>query len=143
MNVDDLMTPGSRPIRVAQFGTGNFLRAFTDYMIDVANEAGVFNGDVVMVKQVPGNGSDRLAAQGGQYHVILQGKQNGEIVDEVRTITSVRGTVNPYTDYEAYQALARLDTLRFLVSNTTEAGIVYDETDSFEALPRPAGPIPL
>ncbi len=140
MNVDDLMTPGSRPIRVAQFGTGNFLRAFTDYMIDVANEAGVFNGDVVMVKQVPGKGSDRLAAQGSQYHVILQGKQNGEIVDEVRTITSVRGTVNPYTDYEAYQALARLDTLRFLVSNTTEAGIVYDETDSFEALPAASFP---
>ena len=135
MNTNDLMAPGKHPIRVAQFGTGNFLRAFTDYMIDVANEAGVFDGDVVMVKQVPGSGPDRLAAQGGQYHVILQGKQDGKIIDEVRTVTAVRGTVNPYTDYEAYRALARLDTLRFLVSNTTEAGIVYDETDKFDSLP--------
>ena len=140
MNIDDLMAPGKHPIRVAQFGTGNFLRAFTDYMIDVANEAGVFDGDIVMVKQVPGKGSDRLAAQGSQYHVILQGKQDGKIVDEVRTVTAVRGTVNPYTDYEAYQALARLDTLRFLVSNTTEAGIVYDETDKFDALPAASYP---
>ena len=135
MNIDELMAPGKHPVRVAQFGTGNFLRAFVDYMIDVANEAGTFDGDVVMVKQVPGKGADRLAAQGGQYHVILQGKRNGEIVDEVRTITCVRGTVNPYTDYEAYQALARMESLRFLVSNTTEAGIVYDETDKFDTLP--------
>ena len=135
MNKEDVLAPGKRPVRVAQFGTGNFLRAFVDYMIDVANEQGIFNGDVVMVKQVPGKGSDRLAAQGGAYHVILQGKQDGEVVDRVRVVESVRGTVNPYTDYEAYQALARLDTLRFLVSNTTEAGIVYDETDRFDALP--------
>ncbi|MBQ6520336.1 MAG: tagaturonate reductase [Anaerolineaceae bacterium] len=135
MNTTDLMAPGKHPIRVAQFGTGNFLRAFADYMIDVANEKGCFDGDVVMVKQVPGKGSDRLAAQGGTYHVILQGKQDGKIVDEVRTITAVRGTVNPYTDYEAYQTLAKLESLRFVISNTTEAGIVYDETDQFETLP--------
>lgn len=140
MNLEELNAPGRHPVRVAQFGTGNFLRAFTDYMIDVANEAGVFDGDVVMVKQVPGTGPDRLAAQGGTYHVILQGKRDGKIVDEVRTITAVRGTVNPYTDYEAYQALARLDTLRFLVSNTTEAGIVYDETDKFDTLPAASYP---
>lgn len=135
MNTNDLMAPGKHPIRVAQFGTGNFLRAFADYMIDVANEKGCFDGDVVMVKQVPGKGSDRLVAQGGTYHVILQGKQDGKIVDEVRTITAVRGTVNPYTDYEAYQTLAKLESLRFVISNTTEAGIVYDETDQFETLP--------
>ena len=79
------------------------LRAFADYMIDVANEQGCFDSDVVMVKQVPGVGPDRLAAQGGTYHVILQGKRDGQIVDEVRTVTAVRGTVNPYTDYDAYQ----------------------------------------
>ena len=135
MNIDELMAPGKHPIRVAQFGTGNFLRAFADYMIDVANEKGCFDGDVVMVKQVPGKGSDRLAAQGGTYHVILQGKQDGKIVDEVRTITAVRGTVNPYTDYDAYMVLARLETLRYVISNTTEAGIVYDETDKFDTLP--------
>lgn len=140
MNINELTAQGKHPVRVAQFGTGNFLRAFADYMIDIANERGCFDGDVVMVKQVPGSGPDRLAAQGGQYHVILQGKQDGAVVDEARTVTSVRGTVNPYTDYEAYQALARLDTLRFLISNTTEAGIVYDETDRFDA--RPAASFP-
>ncbi len=135
MNKDELYLTGKHPIRTVQFGTGNFLRAFADYMIDVANEQGCFDSDVVMVKQVPGAGPDRLAAQGGTYHVILQGKRDGQIVDEVRTVTAVRGTVNPYTDYDAYQALARLDSLRFLISNTTEAGIVYDETDRFDALP--------
>ena len=140
MNTEDLLAPGKHPVRVAQFGTGNFLRAFADYMIDVANEKGCFDGDVVMVKQVPGKGSDHLAAQGGAYHVILQGKQDGKVVDEVRTITAVRGTVNPYTDYEACQTLARLDTLRFLISNTTEAGIVYDPEDSFETKPAASYP---
>ena len=135
MNTADVLNPGRHPIRVAQFGTGNFLRAIVDYMIDVANEKGCFDGDVAMVKQVPGKGSDRLAAQGGKYHVILQGKRDGQVVDEVREVSSVRGVVNPYVDYEAYEALAKLDTLRFLVSNTTEAGIVYDESDLFEQKP--------
>ena len=135
MNKDELYLQGKHPVRVAQFGTGNFLRAFADYMIDIANEQGCFDGDVVMVKQVPGTGADRLAAQGGSYHVILQGKRDGQIVDDVRTVTAVRGTVNPYTDYEAYRALARLESLRFLISNTTEAGIVYDETDCFDTQP--------
>lgn len=140
MNIDELTAQGKHPVRVAQFGTGNFLRAFADYMIDVANEQGCFDGDVVMVKQVPGNSPDRLAAQGGQYHVILQGKQDGAVVDTARTITAVRGTVNPYTDYAACQALARLDTLRYVISNTTEAGIVYDENDRFDALPAASFP---
>lgn len=140
MNTEDLKANGGHPIRVAQFGTGNFLRAFADYMIDAANEKGCFDGDVVMVKQVPGGGNDRLAAQGGQYHVILQGKQDGQIVNEVRTVTAVRGTVNPYTDYKAYQALAQLESLRFLISNTTEAGIVYDENDRFDTLPASSFP---
>ena len=135
MNKDELYLQGKHPIRTVQFGTGNFLRAFADYMIDIANEQGCFDSDIVMVKQVPGTGADRLAAQGGSYHVILQGKRDGQIVDEVRMVTAVRGTVNPYTDYEAYQALARLESLRFLISNTTEAGIVYDETDRFDAMP--------
>ena len=140
MKIDELTIPGKHPVRAAQFGTGNFLRAFADYMIDVANEKGCFDGDVVMVKQVPGSGPDRLAAQGGQYHVILQGKSDGRIVDEVRTVTSVRGTVNPYTDYDAYRMLAGMESLRFLISNTTEAGIVYDETDRFDALPAASFP---
>ena len=140
MKVDELNAQGKHPIRVVQFGTGNFLRAFADYMIDVANEAGYFDGDIVMVKQVPGNSPDRLASQGGQYHVILQGKQDGQIVDEVRTVTAVRGTVNPYTDYDAYLALARMDSLRFLISNTTEAGIVFDENDRFDSCPAASFP---
>lgn len=136
MNKTDLLNPGKHPIRVAQFGTGNFLRAFVDYMIDVANEKGVFDGSVVMVKQVPGgSANDRLHNQGSRYHVVLRGKKDGETYNEVRVVESVLGVVNPYVDYEAYQTLATLDTLRFLVSNTTESGITYDETDSFEEKP--------
>ena len=140
MKTDELYIPGTHPIRAAQFGTGNFLRAFADYMIDAANEKGYFNGDIVMVKQVPGTEPDRLQTQGGKYHVILQGKRNGMTVDEVRTVSAVRGTINPCTDYDAYQALARLDSLRFVISNTTEAGIVFDENDRFDSLPAASFP---
>ena len=41
-----------RPVKVLQFGEGNFLRAFVDYMIDIANEQGKFNGDIVLVKPI-------------------------------------------------------------------------------------------
>ena len=125
----------SNPIKVVQFGTGNFLRAFVDYMIDVANEKKLFNGDVIMVKQVPGPGAEKLESQGSKYCVVLQGKKNGEIINEIREIKSLKKCINPYENYDEFLELSHLDTVEFIVSNTTEAGIEFNESDSINSKP--------
>lgn len=124
-----------RPIKVLQFGEGNFLRAFVDYMIDIANEKGVFDGDIVLVKPIEFGTLDRFHDQESQYTVQLRGIVDGEPRRINRIVTSVADVVDAYNEYEKYADFARLDTLRYIVSNTTEAGIVYDETDRFESNP--------
>ncbi len=130
------MAPAAnRPVKVMQFGEGNFLRAFVDYMIDIANEKTDFNGSVVLVKPISFGSLDRFHEQDCRYTVILRGLQNGERVELSRLITSVSDAVDAYAEYEKYAALAKEPTLRFIVSNTTEAGIVLDREDSFDACP--------
>lgn len=124
-----------RPVKVLQFGEGNFLRAFVDYMIDIANEKGVFDGDIVLVKPIEFGTLDRFHDQECQYTVQLRGIVDGEPKRINRIVTSVADVVDAYNEYEKYADFARLDTLRYIVSNTTEAGIVYDETDQFESNP--------
>ena len=124
-----------RPIRVMQFGEGNFLRAFVDYMIDIANEKADFNGSVAIVKAIPFGTLDSFHEQDCRYTVLLRGLKDGERYEEKRVITSVSQVIDTYGEYEKYAALAKLDTLRFVVSNTTEAGIVLDETDEFASCP--------
>ena len=124
-----------RPIKVVQFGEGNFLRAFVDYMIDIANEQGKFDGDIVLVKPIDFGNLESFHRQDCQYTVSLRGNVNGEgrIID--RVVTSVADAVDAIHEYEKYMALAEIETLRFVVSNTTEAGIVYDASDRFEMNP--------
>ena len=124
-----------RPIRVLQFGEGNFLRAFVDYMIDIANEKTDFNGGIVLVKPIPFGTLEQFRKQDCRYTVLLRGIRDGERYEETRMITSVEDVVDTGEDYDRYMDYAKLDTLRFVVSNTTEAGIVLDESDSFDARP--------
>ncbi|MBR6327028.1 MAG: tagaturonate reductase [Lachnospiraceae bacterium] len=124
-----------RPIKVVQFGEGNFLRAFVDYMIDIANEQGKFDGDIVLIKPIEFGNLDTFHKQECQYTVSLRGNVNGEGKVINRIVTSVADAVDAINEYDKYMALAEIDTLRFVVSNTTEAGIVYDETDRFELNP--------
>ena len=124
-----------RPIRVVQFGEGNFLRAFVDWMIDIANERGVFDGSVAIVKPIPFGSLDAFRKQDCRYTVLLRGVRDGKPVEETRVVTSVAKAVDAYGEYEEYAKLALLPTLRFVVSNTTEAGIVLDESDSFDLCP--------
>ena len=118
-----------RPVKVLQFGEGNFLRAFVDYMIDIANEKGEFNGDIVLVKPIEFGTLERFHKQECQYTVQLRGIDDGEAKKINRIITSVTDAVAATEDYDKYSDYAKLDTLRFIVSNTNEAGIVYDDTD--------------
>lgn len=124
-----------RPIKVIQFGEGNFLRAFVDYMIDVANEAGVFDGSIAIVKPISFGSLEMFEKQDNLYTVVLRGKENGQTVNDSRIVTSVSKVLDCKDDYDEYMALAKLDSLRFVVSNTTEAGIVLDENDNFDGLP--------
>lgn len=119
-----------RPVKVLQFGEGNFLRGFVDYMIDVANEKGVFDGDVVLVKPIEYGTVEPFRRQQCQYTVSLRGIVEGKEQVETRKITCVSDIVEPYKEADRLEEYARLPELRFLVSNTTEAGIVYDHTDS-------------
>lgn len=124
-----------RPVRLVQFGEGNFLRGFVDYMVDVANEKGVFDGSVAIVKPIEAGNIEAFHDQDCVYTLILRGGTEKNPKVEKRIITSVDRVVDAYGEYEKFMELARLESLRFVVSNTTEAGIRYDETDSFELNP--------
>ncbi len=130
-----LMEAPKRPVRVLQFGEGNFLRAFVDYMIDIANEQTDFNGSIVIAKPISFGTLDAFHEQDCRYTVMLRGLVDGQSVEMSRGITSVSDVVDCYGEYEKYASLTKCETLRFVVSNTTEAGIVLDEKDRFELCP--------
>ena len=129
--------PQTHPVKVLQFGKGNFLRAFADWMIDIANETEKFDGAVQIV-QVNAQATDnRFKDQEGLYHVVLNGMRQGKPVSETRLITSVAGVINPFEDYHAYLQAGENADLAFIISNTTEAGIEFQPADkSPEVLPQ-------
>jgi len=121
-----------RPDRVIQFGEGNFLRAFVDYIIDCSNEAGVFNGGITVVKPIEYGTFERFNKQDNLYTVILRGIKNGKTSVEKHIVTSISKTVDPFTQFDDYNALMENEDYRFFVSNTTEAGIVFSSDDKLE-----------
>ena len=117
------------PERIVQFGGGNFLRGFVDWVVDLLNAETDFGGGIVIVKATPG-AYDALDAQDCLFTTYLHGVQAGEIVEETRLIGAVHRTVYPYQEHAAYLALARQPQIRFIFSNTTESGIVYSPADA-------------
>lgn len=119
--------PGKQelPVRMVQFGGGNFMRAFLDWMLDLANERGFFHGMAMVVKPTSAKRPSELNAQGGVYTVLERGVQEGQTVQRMRTITCVRGEVNPYEEWTEFLKLAEIPELRYISSNTTESGIAY------------------
>ena len=124
-----------RPIKVVQFGEGNFLRAFVDWMLQELADAGIYEGDVAVVQPLDFGRLKELAEQDGLYTLVQEGMKNGEFIAKTQIIDILREFVNPYEDYNAYLKLAEIDTLEFVFSNTTESGIVLDETDRIENTP--------
>lgn len=116
------------PEKVLQFGEGNFLRAFVNYWFDVSNEKAGWNGKCVLVQPIAPGLADLINEQEGLYTLYLRGSENGEKVDRKRVISSVSRCLNPYrkADFDAMMEVAVSDDLEYVVSNTTEAGIVYD-----------------
>ncbi|MBQ8400853.1 MAG: tagaturonate reductase, partial [Clostridia bacterium] len=125
----------ARPLRVVQFGEGNFLRAFVDYMIDIMNEKTGFNGSIAIVKPISFGSLERFEKQNGLYTVILRGQENGGVVNTHRIVTSVDRAVDGADTWDNLEILAKCPTVRFVVSNTTEAGIVLDEGDTMDGVP--------
>ena len=114
-----------KPTRILQIGDGNFLRAFVDWMVDVANGAGLMNGEVIMAQPLERGVAELMKAQDQLFTVLLRGVQNGRPVQSKRLVSCVRDTLNPYAQWNAMLAAMRDPALRFVVSNTTEAGIAY------------------
>ena len=116
------------PEKVLQFGEGNFLRAFADYWFDMANEKAGWNGKCVLVQPIAAGLSGLINQQEGLYTLYLRGSENGQRVDRRRVISSVSRCLNPYEEdgFAAMMDVAASDSLEYIVSNTTEAGIVYD-----------------
>lgn len=124
---------------ILQFGEGNFLRAFVGDFIDALNRQGLYDGKIVIVKPRPGT-LDRFTRQNCRYHLILRGVEQGERVSRMREIESVSRAIDPYTDFDAFLAPARNPDLRFVVSNTTEAGIAFDDSCRFDDAPAASFP---
>jgi len=128
------------PVRILQFGEGNFLRTFIDWMVDRMRTAAGYDGSVVLVKTIPGPFSPAFAAQDDRYTVVIRGRADGRVVEERSRIQVIAGRCNPYEDFPGFLAAAGNPDLRVIVSNTTEAGIVLKETDRAED--RPASSYP-
>lgn len=128
-----LMPEGTE--RVLQFGEGNFLRAFVDYFIDLANERTGWGTKVVAVQPIAQGRCEDINRQDGLYTVYLRGLENGGQVIRKRVVSSISRALNPYEDYGALLACAANPDLRYIVSNTTEAGIAFDENSRFDEEP--------
>ncbi len=120
---------------VIQFGEGNFLRGFFDCFLDVMNKSGLYDGKAVVIQPRAGGKCALLNEQECKYNLYLRGIENGEVRQEHHLIESVSRGIDPYTDFDGYMALADNPDFRFIVSNTTEAGIVFDENCSFDDKP--------
>lgn len=118
---------GTFPEKVVQFGEGNFLRAFVDWKIDELNEDGLFGGQVLVAQPIRQGMAAELQAQDGLYTVLMRGVEGGKVVESRRIVTAIRRAVNPYDQWAELVAAFRGGDLRFVVSNTTEAGIAYVE----------------
>lgn len=123
------------PEKVLQFGEGNFLRAFVDYWFELANEKADWNGKVALVQPISMGLTDMINAQEGLYTLLLRGSENGQKVDAKRVISSVSRCMNCYRDFNLLLEAAVNPDLEIVVSNTTEAGIVYDPETKFEQEP--------
>ena len=133
-------TANQYPTKIIQFGEGNFLRAFIDWIIWNTNQKTNFNAGVVVVQPIERGMVDMLNAQDGLYHVNLQGIDKGAAVDSIQMIDVINGGLNPYTQNAEFMALAEDPNIRFVISNTTEAGIAFDPSCKLEDKPASSYP---
>ncbi|MBE6706843.1 MAG: tagaturonate reductase [Ruminococcaceae bacterium] len=117
--------------KIIQFGEGGFLRGFADWMIQKMTDVGAFEGKVVVVQPIEQGMCDMLSAQDCKYTHIIRGSEGVE----TSVIDVISRCVKPYEDFESYLALADIPSMRFIISNTTESGIVFNENDAVDKAP--------
>lgn len=131
-----MMKNEMRPIKIMQFGEGNFLRAFVDYFIQVMNDEGLIDSNVVVVQPMPFGKINELREQDGLYTLFLEGVLNKSIIKTNQVIDVISDYINPFEDLEHYLDYAKSEELEMIISNTTEAGITYlEETLSTTVTP--------
>ena len=128
-------------IKVLQYGEGNFLRTFVDVYFDTLNKNRQGRYAVNIVKPITFGTLERFEKQQNKYHIVLRGMENGQSVENVYKVDNLEGVIDPFTNYASYIALAKEPELKIIISNTTEAGICFnekDEMDGFDGITYPA-----
>ena len=133
----------SKTIKFLQFGEGNFLRAFVDYMICEANNRQLLDGGVRVFNVRKTGSVEKLKANGCTYHLVSRGIGENGAVSETTKVDSIIDAFNPYTEFADFIGSALLPDVRFVISNTTEAGIYFDENDKLEDCPPTSFPAKL
>ena len=131
LRIDEKFQKIQRPEKIIQFGEGGFLRGFVDWMLQKLNDSGAFCGSVVVVQPIAQGMCDRFMSQNCMYTHIIRGVEGVEN----QVVDVISRCVKPYDDYESYLALADDPGFRFIVSNTTEAGIAYRAEDGLNDAP--------
>lgn len=125
-----LFNKPERKIKIMQFGEGNFLRAFVEWIIQDLNDKGAIDTGVAVVQPMPFGRVNELAAQDGLYTLRLEGIDNGKNVKKSQVIDVIGDCINPFTEYEKFLKYGESEDLQVIISNTTEAGIAVDPEDT-------------
>lgn len=126
--------------RIIQFGEGNFLRAFANWMIHEMNKQAAFDAGVVAIQPIDQGLIKMLNDQDGLYTLYLNGIKDGKAISEHEVIDCIQRGINPYENHTDYMANAENPDLRFVISNTTEAGIAYNPNDKLTDVPQSSFP---
>jgi tagaturonate reductase len=121
------------PETILQFGTGGFLRAFVDLFVHHANEHGDAIGRIVAVQSTGDSRAKLLNDRNGCYHIVIRGSENKQIIDCVEECSSISRALVAASQWDDVLAFARSPDLKYIVSNTTEAGYAIDSPTSFPA----------
>ncbi len=132
-----LINKPERKIKIMQFGEGNFLRAFVEWIIQDLNDKGAIDAGVAVVQPMPFGRVKELAEQDGLYTLRLEGIDNGKNVKKSQIIDVIGDCIDPFTQYEKFLKYGESEDLQVIISNTTEAGIAVDATDTdFKKCPK-------
>ncbi|WP_299780829.1 tagaturonate reductase [uncultured Formosa sp.] len=143
LNRESLGLDEKLPLKIVQFGEGNFLRAFVGYAIQHLNKNADFNAGIAVVQPINSGLVKMLNDQDGLYTLFMKGIKKGKEIQEHELITNIVRSIDPYLNFQEYISLAKEDALEFIISNTTEAGINYVESDTLVMQPPSSFPAKL
>jgi len=135
LNRSELQEIARLPIKVAFFGGGNFMRGFSGWMIEQINRNGEFGGGIVLIKPTQAGSYKSFHEQDGLYHVLIRGRKGSTVIEKNDLVSAIQEIVNPYQDHNAFLKIAEVESLRFLISNTTEAGLSISSDEQLDDEP--------